>query len=164
MAAWLARQNYEVVSDDTSRLVVVGNEVVLYPSVRRVKLWKDTINGLGLSVEGLAQVATEFDKYYIPIPGPSTIDSQRLDGVYILAWGELGLRRLTGGEALRSFLDAATYRPEFLEPLGAKRSFVQNAISIVQHVPIFELSRPKDLNAISETVALLERQWKDDFS
>ena len=164
MAAWLVRRRCEPFIDDTGRLEIVGERVVLYPSSRRLKLWGDTVRALGQVPDGLTQVAASFEKFYVPLPGQQPADPAPLDAIYLLSWGDLDLRCLTGAEALERFLGACTYRPEYLDPMGRKQALIRNSIRIVGKVPIYELSRPQDIGALDDSIALLERHWNDDFA
>lgn len=163
IAAWLNRRGYKMIGDDICRLEIVGDRVVLYPSSRRLKLWDDALQALGKDSDGLSRVATKFDKFYLPTEGNSNVDPVVLDAIYLLEWGDLGLNRLTGGEAALRILRDTTYRSELLDP-KRKNSFIQNSIQIASRVPIYQLSRTRDLTVIDDTIALLERHWSDEFS
>ena len=164
LAAWLSLRGSELIVDDTGRLQVVEDRVFLYPSAPRLKLWNETLGQLGREPDGLTKVVSVAEKYYVPVAGASTVDPLVLDAIYLLEWGELGLTRLNGAEALKRFLSATSYRPEFLDPLGKKGPFIQDGITIVSKVPIFELRRPRDLSAIEDSIGMLELHWNHDFT
>jgi len=97
------------------------------------------------------------------MPTNAIVDPQPLGAVYLLDCGDLGLQRLRGAAAVASFLESATYRPEFLDPLCRRHAFIQSAIQIVCRVPIYKLFRPHDLAAMDDTIELLERHWNDEY-
>jgi len=163
LAAWLGVRGYETICDDTCRLETVDDRICLYPSARWFKLWPESLWVLGREQNSLEPETPDFDKFQIPMPGSAIVEPQPLGAVYLLGWGDLSLQRLIGAEAVRAFLESATYRPEYLDPLGKKQAFIQNAIQLVDRVPVYKLQRPRDLSAMDDTTEVLERHWNDEY-
>jgi hypothetical protein len=163
IAASLVTRGYAMLGDDTARLEASDIRILLHPGAPTVKLWRETLDAMGFQSDGLNQVMPKIDKYQLPVPRSSHVHPIPLVAVYILEWGLLGLCRQLGADAVRRFLATATYRPEFLDPLGRQGEFVQNTIQIAGRVPIYVLTRPRDFSAMDDVVTLLERHWNDDL-
>ena len=77
--------------------------------------------------------------------------------VYLLAWGESGIRRLSGVTALSHFLSAASYRRKLMQATGHMTRHVSRSLVLLQSVPIWELRRPRDLATLGHTADLLAK-------
>jgi hypothetical protein len=163
LAAWMTMRGYETICDDTCRLETIDHQVCIYPSARRFKLWGESIRALGWESNAFEQETPEVDKFQLPMPGDAIVDPQPLAAVYFMGWGELRLVRLKGAEAVRAFLESATYRPEFLDPLDRRQEFIQSVIQVASRVPVYNLFRPHDLSAMDNTIEMLERHWNDEY-
>ena len=158
-AAWLVRQGYPLVSDDLCcfDLLPDGTPLV-HASARRLKLWRDAIEALNWKEQELVRDHVRLDKFHlVDLPGlrkSGRSEPLRLRAIYLLNWGENNLVRLTGLEALRRFVRAATYRGDLLEKMGLPASHWQRCIQLIQHTPVYEFSRPRDWTALETAMNL----------
>jgi len=160
MTAFLAAGGCALVSDDLCCIAVQYQErPLVYPSTQRFRLWKDTLAALGWNNNELERDHFRFDKFLLPSRETPDIGPIPLKAIYLLEWGEHNLVRLSGLNALQRFVAAATYRGELLEKMGLSAAYWQNCLELLQKVPVWELTRPKDLSIMADTVAMLETHW-----
>ena len=162
LAAWLTTRGHGLVSDDLCRIDTPSSgSPTVYPSTPRFKLWDDALQALGWSGELLERDHFRFDKYLLPWAGERAASPLPITAIYLLEWGEMALRRLTGRAALFRFIAAATYRAELLEPMGQTGSYGQRCLELLRRVPVWELSRPRDVTQVDRTLGLLKKHWTD---
>jgi hypothetical protein len=162
LAAWLAARGFPLVSDDLCRVdIASGTPPTLYPSVHRLKLWNASLEALGWKKDQFQRDHTRMDKYHVPWQGEKQIDPLALRSIYLLAWGEPEIRRLSGSAALQRFLSAGTYRGRLIEPMGYWPDYCVRSIELLQQVPVWEFSRPRDLGAIDTSAERLVQHWRE---
>lgn len=160
LAAWLTVHSYALVSDDLCRVdIPAQGQPTMYLSAPRLKLWRDALGALGWSSEPLDRDHFRFDKFHLPWTEDRAAQPLPLRAIYVLAWDEWSISRLTGQTALRRFVAAATYRGVLLEPMGQLSAHWGRCLELVRRVPVWELQRPRDLSAMDQTVALLTSHW-----
>ena len=109
VAAWLIARGYRLVSDDLCRCEVADEKARVYPSAPRLKLWHDALDVMGWSEEGLERDHFRMDKFHKDLTGFwKPVRSAPLRAIYLLDWGEPSIARLTGMNALRRLVAAAT--------------------------------------------------------
>jgi hypothetical protein len=151
LAMGLGLRGYPVLSDDVS---VVCNEshgkgAAIYPGLRRVKLWPDSAETLGLRQwKSLPRVVAGREKRVAQVRREAPLDvPASLSSVCVLQDGpQLKLERLRPGEGLMHLV-SVTYRmcawPEDTLP-----QHMSLCASLLDDVPVFRLSRPRDLGQI----------------
>jgi hypothetical protein len=164
--AWLAAHGYPLFGDDLCRFDVDGKAPRVYPAAPRLKLWRDALTHLGWRGGDLERDHFRMDKFHVPADvagsfvAPQAIASPLpLRAVYLLAWGELGITRLTGLAALRQLIESATYRGDLLEPMGQIAAHWQRCSTMVHRVPVFKFSRPFDWSAMDASMRQLIAGW-----
>ncbi len=170
LAAWLTQQGYELISDDLCRLdVTIDRAPRVWRSAPRLKLWQEALTALAWQTPILCRDQLRIDKFHLAAPetqpGPQRSRvTWPLRAIYLLQWGELGLEPLTGLDAVSSLISAATYRPEFVTAMGQSAAYWQQAIALVNHIPVFQLCRPRDW-AMMPTVGelLLDHLRRNNF-
>lgn len=161
MTAWLASHGHALVSDDLCCIKLSPQDLpVVYPSSQRFRLWRDALEALGWNSDQLERDHFRFDKFLLPWSMKPLLDTLPLRAIYILEWGdENALERLTGMDALQRFVSAATYRGELLQQMGISGTYWQSCLNLLQRVPVWELTRQKDLTMMNGIVTMLEQHW-----
>jgi hypothetical protein len=164
MAAQLHTMGHPLLSDDLGNLdIPADGPPTLYPSAPRLKLWSDTLDELGWSIEHLEPDHTRAGKFHVMRTANNFVRPAPVRGIYLLEWGELGMRRLSGLTALRRFLSASIYRTGLLESAGRLAQHSRGSITLLQRVPVWEVRRPRDLSAMGKTADLLAGHWSGDL-
>jgi len=145
LAASLIQHGGRLVSDDLCCIEIGADEARVYPSAPRLKLWRTALKRLGLESAAMEQDHFRLDKFHLAhkqaAPSGAPLS---LNAVYLLKWGDPGLARLRGLQAVSRLVSAATYHPELLEPLDCTRAHWQRCLQLARLAPIWELSRPQD--------------------
>lgn len=163
MTAWLAAYGHTLVSDDLCCINMSTEErPTVYPSTQRFRLWKDALEALGWNSDRLERDHFRLDKYLLPWSGAQLEQPLPLRAIYLLEWGDDNLQRLNGINALQSFVSAATYRGELLSQMGLAGTYWQSCLQLLQHVPLWELTRQKDLTNMDNIVEMLEQHWASE--
>jgi len=151
LAASLVQSGGQLISDDLCCLEFGATEARVFPSAPRLKLWRSALEVLGLQDAGLTRDHFRLDKFHLA-PNPAQVNGEtiRLDGIYLLKWGEACLERLRGQQAVSQLVRTASYHPELIEQLGCTSAHWQRCLRLVQTTPVWELSRPQDWSTLDE--------------
>lgn len=165
LAARLGRAGCEVLGDDTMALWnAPGDEAGkwLWQGSRVFKLWEDSIEAMGLGVDGLDRLGNRADKYYMPNPGPAADTGVELAEILVLETGD-GPPRIEPLEGIRALQAIAvnTYRPEYVPLLGREAGHFRQCGELTRDVPASRLIRPWGMASIAETMDLVMRRWDD---
>ena len=161
LAAKLGTRGYALVSDDLCRIEIPAQGApTVYPAAPRLKLWQDALSNLGLNTERMEPDHLREGKFHLSAVACGLVNRLPLGAIYLLEWGEPGIRRLSGLTAFRHFLAAGTWRPKLLEAMGLISGHAQRCMDVVQRVPVWEFKRPRDLPATEESVTRLTGHWE----
>jgi hypothetical protein len=149
-------QGHALVSDDLCNLDIPAEGTpVVFPSTPRFKLWKDALGEIGWSTESLEPDQARANKFHALRTTNNLPGRAPLRAIYLLTWGEFGLRRLSGLNALRHFLSASTYRAKLMEGTEHLGRHTNQSLELLQRVPLWELRRPRDLETLGRSATLL---------
>ncbi len=162
LAASLAVLGHKLVSDDLCclRFPDAGTPMV-YPSVPRARLWTDAIHELGLNTSNAEPDPLRPGKFQYFQQLTSSAGPLPLRALYILAWGEVRIQRLTGFDSLQRFLSASQWRADLLLSAGSPAEYMRQCADLLQRVPVSEFRRPRDLSTLAESVRFLSYYWKN---
>ena len=91
-------------------------------------------------------------KCFLPIPHCE--GCWPLKGIFILAFGDLGIQPLPMTEAL-GMIKAHTYRNFLVEPIWGEEAFLKEQVRLLRDVPAFLFTRPRDLNTLASMTEFL---------
>jgi hypothetical protein len=165
LAAALARRGHQVVADDVCFLRVDSNgDIRAWPGVARIRLWEAAMQILGCDGPGIEQEILGYNKYFIPVVQPRNLNQpRRLRRVYVLndtLSATNSVTRLQGSATLEVLLQNV-YRMGLAEYLGYKPNAFKVCTKAACQVSVFRFSRPKDFDALEETVEFLENHLHD---
>lgn len=145
LAAFLGRRGHDLLIDDLCALQLQQNEVLVQPGPARLRLWGDMVEAMGLT--GQAQLDPALDKYELP-PAPAFADPVGLRALVALETGpEIQIEPLDARGRFATAIDH-TYGKVMLPGLGQKAGNFAQCRDLARRVPMFRLTRPKDLAAI----------------
>ncbi len=167
LAARLGRAGYAVLGDDTMALWNApegGAGKWLWQGSRVFKLWEDSIEAMGVGVEGLTRLGNRTDKYYLPNLGPiaeaGADAGVELAEILVLETGD-GPPRIEPLDGIRALQAVAvnTYRPEYVGLLGREAEHFRQCGELARDIPVSRLIRPWGLPRIEETLDLVLSRW-----
>jgi len=163
LVAWLITKGHGFVSDDLTRLdMPPQGRVLIHPSAQRLKLWRDALDALAWSSSELERDHYRHQKFHLPVNGNGKGQPVALRALYVLNWGESCLERLSGHTAVQQVISAATYRGQLLQRMDRLGLYWQQCIDLVRRVPVWELTRPRDLSTMEQTLERLEKHWAEN--
>jgi hypothetical protein len=156
LAALLDAQGHRLVSDDLCCLQLSDRETpMVYPSVPRMRLWTDAIRELGWNTSASEPDYMRAGKFQYLRTTPITVDPLPIREIFVLGWGEARVQRLTGFAALQRFIGAARWRGDLLMKVGNPAEHLQHCAELLQHVPLSEFRRPRNLAEAPESIRYL---------
>jgi hypothetical protein len=161
LVAALAARAHQVIADDVCFLKLSDNgDVQAWPGVRRIRLWEDAMIALNYYGADAEREFRGFNKYLIPVNSPQNpTEPRRLRRVYQLYVAPdriaPSVSRLHGAVVVETLLQNV-YRLGLAERLGYKPAAFIVCSAAARDVPVFRLSRRRELDALQETVKVLE--------
>jgi hypothetical protein len=145
-AATLAQRGHGLIADDLCAIVPDSDGwPLVLPGLRRIKLWRDAVERLGMNGSDMSPLDDGRDKFSIAVPGPAPRSGTRVHAMYLLFPEDATERRIT---ELRGFdrvaaLMEQTYRPPFLDWLGRRADHFRQIVA-ASRAPLFLVPRPGD--------------------
>lgn len=148
-SAALHQRGYRLVTDDVLAVEVPPEPPpVVQPAFPRIKLCPDALAALGHSRSAFPALHDRIDKRIYPADRGFRNDPAPLRRIYVLSDGPvLQAERLSAKEAFMQLL-SHSYAARFLGAEGAGRHHFYQCRTLVQHVPLYRLQRPRDLSAL----------------
>ncbi|MEO5374476.1 MAG: hypothetical protein H7840_09370 [Alphaproteobacteria bacterium] len=162
LAAQLVKRGHRLVSDDVCVLDTTRPDGPwVRPTFPRLKLWRDTLDALGIAANGLERNRQGREKYLCRTIAARAFSPEpaRLGGLVLLAEGIPGrpprLERLRGFTA-QSTVAEHIYRRRQALALGRDSALFTAAAMVAAKVPVWALEPPRDLNALDALAEVVE--------
>lgn len=162
-AAALSQRGYTFVADDICvvALNAEGLPVVL-PDGRQLKLWQQSIEGLGLQARQGEVIRETFDKFFVA-PDDAVAAPPLLDAIYLLRKdGPLipeGIVELALPDALR-VIDQESYRPRLRRQFNSPQQMLAQGVATLRHARAFSFTRPLGFDRLDAVLDTLVRHWQ----
>jgi hypothetical protein len=158
LAAALCRAGFGFVTDD---ICVIDFDAerrpLVAPDGRQLKLWRESIDQLGLGGQQGDAVREGFEKYFMT-PSAGAVLSPRLTAIYVLRElrlpSEACIEPLTLPDAMR-VLDIEAYRPGLRARIGSRPTMVAQGAAMLARAQVFRVLRPRGFEHMDATVAQL---------
>ncbi|MCU4653919.1 hypothetical protein N8I71_13825 [Roseibacterium sp. SDUM158016] len=138
------QKGWPILCDDVAVVRMTSGKPVLSAGLVRLKLWKDALNRLDIHEHGLDRDLLRFDKFHVSAPNMFAGDTQVLQSLFELAWGDNEtLEPLKGVDAFRTVM-AAVYRPYLADLVGDRALMTANCMAVAKKISVARLTRPKD--------------------
>lgn len=159
LAATLWQRGYPLLADDVTVLDMAAPDgPLVLPTFPRIKLWRDSLNRLGLTPEGLAAVRPTLDKYQVPVDQDFCATPLPLAGLVLLEKNRKAppdLRRLPATEGLTR-LNMVVYRPRLMIRLGTQARQMAQFLCLLGAVGGLQAwRRPETLDEWDKVEAML---------
>jgi hypothetical protein len=164
MAAALADLGHKALADDVTVVDLSSGVPMVLPSFPRIKLWRDALDALGRSIDGLERGRLRLEKFVVPLGDAFATDPVPLAGIYHLAAEADGhfedFEPLRGLDAVMK-LRGQVYRVEAAGWMGRSAAVAamsaRAAAGIRDHVRFARLLRHDSLLASAERIAAHHR-------
>lgn len=144
LAAAFREKGYDILADDISVVSVENNIPTVQPGYPQLKLWSDSIKGLGHNPENFEKVRLKLMKYKIPIKNSFYNQPLPLKKIYILSssnLGELGVTKVKGVEKF-GLLKTHIYRFNFVAGVDLNVTHFKTLDLLANTVDLYKLTRP----------------------
>jgi hypothetical protein len=161
LAAHLARRGFSVVSDDICLIDARGEgPAMVIPAAPWLKLWRASLDHLGLPAEGLEPVFSEDDKYRFPIE--QTLERQPIRKLIFLERreGATEMREVTPLRALPLLVNL-THQAYLLGASGKREENFLLCGRVAAQADAYRLSRPWGFTHIDSAVDAIERLLRE---
>jgi len=147
LAAALVGMGHRLVSDDVVAVACSedGKPVVL-PSYPQQKLWRESLEGLGIAGGSYRPIYRETEKFAVPAGRAFRAEPLPLAGAFELGMskrGKIAVRRLGKLERLRAMM-SHTYRGWMIPRLGLTDWHFHTAASVAARIETCRLQRPPE--------------------
>lgn len=162
LCAAMCQKGYSFVTDDICVVSLDTNgEPVVLPDGRQLKLWKQSIDGLDLGERQGDAVRDTFEKYFVA-PLDTVRKPPRLTAIYVLreAPHGSGIVKLATPDAMR-MLEHVAYRPGLRQQLASPPQRLSQAVAVLNHASVFQLTRPLGFDALPVTLDALIRHGQE---
>ncbi|MBN9525824.1 MAG: hypothetical protein J0H82_06465 [Alphaproteobacteria bacterium] len=163
LAASFVRQGYRLLADDVTVIDAhaPGGPLVI-PAIGRIKLWRDTLDALKISADGLEPCRNRMEKFQVPVGGRFQLTRLPLTAIHLLDRvsdeRQAELLPLVGLQAVETLL-GAVYRRQAGERMG-KRPQMLRAIHRLLTVPILALRYAQGLSHLQQTVYRMAARYE----
>lgn len=165
LSAALCQAGCDFVNDDLCAVDFdAQNRPEVRPDGRRLKLWKDTLDHLGMAAQPRDLIRSKLHKYYVDPPRVTDFNAPLpIAAIYVLREFRPSLTK--GIESLSladsaQVLSAQIYRHRLVQAFGLEADHFVFTASIVAHARIFWLTYPRNLNQLGGLVELLKDHWR----
>jgi hypothetical protein len=159
LAASLNGQGFPLLSDDICALdFKKETELSVRPAFPTIKLNPDIVTYLGYDAEHLQRVHPQVQKLAKNVDESFCSFSQPLGTICVLETGaELKLEQLHGMDAVKEILTHMLLNrfPEN-QPVELRETIFSQSVKAAQSIPVFRLTRPRDLQLLPEAMRLLQ--------
>jgi hypothetical protein len=154
-AAALEARGHSLVCDDIAAVPWDERPIRALPAFARIRLYPDSVRGVGDDPARHPQVHGQIDKR-LKRAERFVDEPVVLDAMYVLTTGdELAVTRVAPASAVIELL-RQSYCAAQLAPIVGFDTHLRMAKAVAEEVPLYQLSRPKDLARLAELVGFIE--------
>lgn len=159
LATLLVTRGHPLLTDDVAITTsALSGPVMVQPGSPHIKITENAAEALGVAVDHPVGLSGGVDrsKHLLPVEDRFRAEARPLAAILMLAAQGDGMiiRRLPAFEALGN-QEAILYRPGLAHGM-AERELMSRFMALLQAVPVFRFSRPRDLTRLHETGAAIE--------
>ncbi|MNN36690.1 HPr kinase/phosphorylase [compost metagenome] len=145
LATVLLNKGYQLLSDDVIAVKLTqDNPPLVMPSYPRQKLWKESIDQLGMEVSDFQPLFERETKFAIPVASRFYSEDLPLAGIFELVKADndqIDIRRIEGLERI-SVLHQHTYRKSVITSLGLTEWHFNATVNLLKQIDTYRLQRP----------------------
>ena len=159
LAACCVETGAQLVADDV--LVISDQDsprAMVNPGMPKLKLWRDALEVLGRTSEGLTPDWARAEKFHVPADELQVKQPVELSRVLVVEDDEdagVGIMSaLSGAEAVSALIEN-TYRPEYLDFAQRRRAHFSDCVRLTRRTSVMRLRRQRDRIQLMKTAAML---------
>ncbi len=124
----------------------------------KVKLWRDALQLLGRTTDGLSRDWARAEKFHVPAGQHLVTEPVHLSQIFVLDTDENAgagaTTPLSGAEAVSELIQH-TYRPEYLDVTHRRAAHFAECVRLSKLTKITRLRRRRDTASLMKTAAML---------
>ena len=162
LALELHAQGLEILCDDICAVTSDSTGMPsVWPGLIRLKLWRQSLEGAGLVVDGLSHVHENLDKYQWPVLNAAPDRAYRLGAIYHLctAKEDPNVDDLRGINSIKILMDN-TFRGQLVEPMQRTAEHLSQCLDLAKATPIFQWQRPWGPDGLAKSTINLIHNMK----
>lgn len=167
LAAALVSRGHTMLTDDVTVIdLASGSHPMIWPALPRIRLWRQSLEAMGLDAAPLERDRFQLDKYLWPVADQAFCQEPVvLSGIVVLEWQDDAAPVLKPVPPLQSMvaLGEQVYRRKAALALGRLQELFADAGRIAASAPVKRLYRSRDLSALHVGAELLET-WAQTLS
>lgn len=166
LAGALVEAGAAFLADDVCAIEQTADHVRVRADGRCLRLYRDSIDHVGLHAGVGQRVRQRLDKFHVAIdqPGRSPMDTAPLGAIYILsnsnASSPPGIARMPSLMAAQALLHE-TYRRRLALAYSSQSCLATAVATLLSRVPVYHFRRPRDFDLLSESVAMVHAHWAE---
>ncbi len=159
LATYFRDRGYSLLTDDVCPVRFDGARLTALPGLARIKLWRDALEMLGYTTEGLRQLPWKVEKYELGVDQALSMETLPIGAIYHLRdtrdGRPAGIYGLSGLDAANA-VTANIYRRRIADIMGLAPNYLHIMMLIVRTVPIFAINRQWGLDRFAAEAAAIE--------
>lgn len=158
LAASMRNRGCKILADDVCAVKTGREESIVYPGVPQIKLWRDAAERLGEDIGSMRKLATDEEKYAMPVLEPYYGQSLRIKALYILNVHDGNELEIVEPGSMEMFeaLKNYTYRKGMVTKMGIQSTHLKSCAELERSVRIRRIYRPRGRFLLDELVDLIE--------
>lgn len=166
LAGALVEAGATFLADDVCAIEQTGDHARVRADGRCLRLYRDSIERVGLNASVGQRVRQRLDKFHVGIdqPGRSATDTAQLGAIFILgnanASSPAGITRMAPLMAAQALLHE-TYRRRLALAYSSQGSLATVVATLLSHIPVYHFRRPRDFDVLDESVAMVHAFWAE---
>ena len=143
LAAALVERGYALVADDVAAVVVRGNLATALPGFTNLRLWKATLDKMGVAHRARSRVRGTLEKYWVPAAHFCS-ESLPVSAALVLTpqnRPDIRIESMAPGQAFR-MLDRHAHRRHLMDAMGQRPAHFRAATAIARDLPVMRVERP----------------------
>jgi hypothetical protein len=158
LAGWLNKSGFPLLSDDICAMDYIAEEAfTIRPSFPKIKLNPDVLSHFGKNPDHYPQIHPQITKRVRDVGDGFCTEVMPVGAICVLTTGnELQLEQIYGIEAIKEILTHMLINrfPEN-QPVTLREEIFLQSTKVAQSIPVYRLTRPRNLELLSATTSLL---------
>jgi hypothetical protein len=153
------RRGYPMLVDDVCGVTIADDQPVVLPGFPRTRLWLDSAQKLGQSVQGLERTRPSLEKYERQVPEQYWRQPAPLHKIYLLSSHDQETINLEAIARVDSFgvISHNTFGKRWLKGLALQAPHFRLVAAVTQRVPVARVTRPRASFLLTELADALEQ-------